>query len=79
MLVKLDIKFVIDLLQNTMDGVASVKRIAHTIGLRLLNNSQSELSVASPAETFYIVEHVKVGYTNIQLSFENLETLREIY
>jgi hypothetical protein len=75
-LVHLDVKFLIDMLQNCMPLVPTLKKIGQTIGGKLIVNNNSELAVSKSAETFYIVEHVKIGHTNLELSFDNLETLK---
>lgn len=75
-LVHLDVKFLIDMLQNCMPLVPTLKKIGQTIGGKLIVSNNSELAVSKSAETFYIVEHVKIGHTNLELSFDNLETLK---
>ena len=75
-LVHLDVKFLIDRLQNCMPLVPTLKKIGQTIGGKLIVSNNSELAVSKSAETFYIVEHVKIGHTNLELSFDNLETLK---
>jgi hypothetical protein len=76
-LIQLDVKFVIDVVQNLMPMVGTVRKLLQLVGPRLAK--VEEMIVNRPAETLYIVEAMRMGEIRLELSFEHLETLLEVY